>query len=48
MYLPQVKELSPVTSVLPQLQQYHSELSRALDATRHELATSGVLPATER
>jgi chromosome segregation ATPase len=44
----QVKDLSPIVNVLPQLQQHHTALSHALDATRHELATSGVLPATEQ
>lgn len=45
--LPQEKELAPVISSLPQLQQHHSALALSLDATRHELPTSGLIPTTE-
>ena len=44
----QEKELAPVVNGLPQLQQQHSALAVSLDATRHELPTSGLLPVTER
>ncbi|CAI8023007.1 HAUS augmin-like complex subunit 8 [Geodia barretti] len=44
----QAKELAPVISSLPRLQQQHSALAVSLDATRHELPTSGLIPATER
>ena len=48
MLVPQAKELSPVIQSLPQLQQCHSSLALALDATRHELPTSGLTTLTER
>ena len=43
----QAGSLGPVCELLPRLQQQYSALARALDATRHDIPTSGLLPLSE-
>lgn len=43
----QLQGLGPLCSKLPELERQYSALTRALDATRHEMAVKGVLPVDE-